>query len=229
LVWLPRWGCDGMITSAQKLLMARAGVSVSNTISFVASTGRSNITPTSSLALPEGIEVGDIVIAASMQDSGTPFVPTGYTLGQVGSTSSVGYMWAYKTMADPVDTEIVGLKDDTYTTHMAMVFRGSSSSPSVSTPPAINVVANGMPNPPSVAAGNGNMVVALGFLDDTSAPAQEDFLPPTGYTFGAASSGVACSVMGAYLAITASDTYDPDAFSGIVTSEPSVGATFVLS
>jgi len=26
LVWLPRWGCDGMITSAQKLLMARAGV-----------------------------------------------------------------------------------------------------------------------------------------------------------------------------------------------------------
>ena len=27
MVWLPRWGCDGMITSAQKLLMARAGVS----------------------------------------------------------------------------------------------------------------------------------------------------------------------------------------------------------
>ena len=26
MVWLPRWGCDGMITSAQKLLMARAGV-----------------------------------------------------------------------------------------------------------------------------------------------------------------------------------------------------------
>jgi len=26
LVWLPRWGCNGMITSAQKLLMARAGV-----------------------------------------------------------------------------------------------------------------------------------------------------------------------------------------------------------
>lgn len=25
MVWLPRWGCDGMITSAQKLLMARAG------------------------------------------------------------------------------------------------------------------------------------------------------------------------------------------------------------
>ena len=27
MVWLPRWGCDGMITSVQKLLMARAGVS----------------------------------------------------------------------------------------------------------------------------------------------------------------------------------------------------------
>ena len=26
MVWLPRWGCNGMITSAQKLLMARAGV-----------------------------------------------------------------------------------------------------------------------------------------------------------------------------------------------------------
>lgn len=26
MVWLPRWGCDGMIGSAQKLLMARAGV-----------------------------------------------------------------------------------------------------------------------------------------------------------------------------------------------------------
>ena len=26
MVWLPRWGCDGMITSSQKLLMARAGV-----------------------------------------------------------------------------------------------------------------------------------------------------------------------------------------------------------
>ena len=25
MVWLPRWGCDGMITSAQKMLMARAG------------------------------------------------------------------------------------------------------------------------------------------------------------------------------------------------------------
>ena len=25
MVWLPRWGCDGMIGSAQKLLMARAG------------------------------------------------------------------------------------------------------------------------------------------------------------------------------------------------------------
>jgi len=25
LVWLPRWGCDGMITSSQKLLMARSG------------------------------------------------------------------------------------------------------------------------------------------------------------------------------------------------------------
>ena len=27
MVWLPRWGCNGMITSSQKLLMARAGVS----------------------------------------------------------------------------------------------------------------------------------------------------------------------------------------------------------
>lgn len=26
MVWLPRWGCDGMITSAQKMMMARAGV-----------------------------------------------------------------------------------------------------------------------------------------------------------------------------------------------------------
>ena len=25
MVWLPRWGCDGMITSAQKMMMARAG------------------------------------------------------------------------------------------------------------------------------------------------------------------------------------------------------------
>ena len=38
MVWLPRWGCDGMITSAQKLLMARAGVQSGLSVSDIFST-----------------------------------------------------------------------------------------------------------------------------------------------------------------------------------------------
>ena len=218
-----------MITSAQKLMMARAGVVSSNTVSYVSDTGRQNIQATSTLTLPSGIEAGDLVIVASMGDSARPEIPTGYTLGQYGSTLSVGYMWAYKVMPSVVDTEATGLSNSSQITHMAIVFRGSSSTPTVLTPPLINALSSGMPDPPSVSASNGNMIVCFGYLDDTTSPAQNDFLAPTGYAFGGASSGVACSVMGAYLAVTASDTYDPDAFSGRTTVEPSVGATLVLA
>mgnify|MGYP006999481347 CR=1 FL=1 len=231
MVWLPRWGCDGMIGSAQKLLMARAGVSVAagggGDITFVSGTGRASILGTTTLDLPSGLQPNDLVIVATMGDSDIPLVPTGYTTGQVGSDSSVGYMWSYKIMGDPVDTQATGLYSSGSMTHMAIAFRGDSgSAPLVAPFPAINVISNGMPDGPSVSASTDNMVVTLGYLDDSVI--QSFVSEPTGYTFAAASSGSNSSVMSAYLKITSDGSYDPGPFTNHTTTQPSVGVTFVI-
>jgi len=220
-----------MITSAQKLLMARAGVPVAagggGDITFVNGTGRGIISGSATLTLPSGLQPNDLVIVATMGDSDVPLVPTGYTTGQVGLTQSTGYMWSYKVMGDPVDTQATGLYQASSMTHMAIAFRSDSgSAPLVATPPAINALANGMPDGPSVSASVDNMVVTLGYLDDSVV--QSFVNAPTGYTFAAASSGSDSSVMSAYLKITSDGSYDPSPFTNHTTTEPSIGVTFVI-
>ena len=64
MVWLPRWGCDGMITSAQKLLMARAGVKPANfPVIETTSTYTGTAATSHSVTLPSGIVSGDFLLA----------------------------------------------------------------------------------------------------------------------------------------------------------------------
>ena len=98
MVWLPRWGCDGMIGSTQKLLMARAGVSAGATaeISYADYFGDSTDIPAFSSRTFTGRDIGTagdkrfIAIACAIRNNGS--IGTSYptiTVGGVATTRIV--------------------------------------------------------------------------------------------------------------------------------------------
>jgi hypothetical protein len=185
------------------------------TIELVGNTGRVTLTG-ASINLPSGLQPGDLVIIASSSDGTTPAYATGYTAGQRGRPDSTGYQWCYKFMGNPVDTTASGLTNNITTTHLAIAFRGvSSTTPLDATSPAVATDDAGSPNPPAITTATNNaVVVALGFLDDDLVSASAG--APTNYTFAAASqsSSSGSTVMAAFRTKTPAGSEDPGAFSG---------------
>ena len=100
MVWLPRWGCDGMITSAQKMMMARAGVKPANfPVIETTSTHVSTSSTSHSVTLPSGIVSGDFLLAFYSADGlGVISEPSGWTLDFKGKNNgqSAGFGYFYR-------------------------------------------------------------------------------------------------------------------------------------
>lgn len=200
-------------------------------VTFVNATAVGVGSSSSTVAIPSGTEPNDIVFVITAMDQAVPNTPTGYTAGQSGRTGvTVGYMWAYKIMPDPVDTTASGLSSNSRATHAAIVFRNAdTTTPLDVTPPSTANGSSGAPNPPSITTATaGAMIVAFGYLDDDEVASA--VTAPSGYTLATATetTGSGATVMAAYLLSTAAGTYDPGAFSGTGLDDAWEAATVAL-
>ncbi len=187
------------------------------------------------ITLPPGLETGDIILVASVSDGGTMNIPSGYTSISSSSTGSPSYQLSYKRVGATPDTQVTGLSPSGLTdtgsaggpgnpagvSHIALVFRGTSTTinPRITTSTANNN--NTSPNPPSISSLiNGDAVVAFGFLDDKSITS---ITPPTGYTVARnqavgsdPDSNIEATLMSAYRILSStSGTEDPGSFGSI--------------
>lgn len=162
------------------------------------------------------LQPGDLVLVATTNDITTPPAPPGYSVLYQSSANSVGHLLAFKFMGNPVDTQISGLAGTywNYSAHIAMAFRGVSTSSPIDVQAAATST-TGMPNPPGLSTSvNGAMIVALGYLDDDRISAT--ISPPSGFTIGTTSQSTTtgASMMGAYLLQSTRGFVDPALFTG---------------
>jgi len=108
LVWLPRWGCDGMITSAQKMMMARAGAKPlveGFTVLFGSPVFSSSATSVL-VPYPSGIEAGDrLFVTGLANNSGAVGTISGWTTLSVAGDYGVDN----KKVADGTESGTVAL------------------------------------------------------------------------------------------------------------------------
>jgi len=147
---------------------------------------------TGSITLPLGIEVGDLVLVASVSDAGTLSTPLNYTSITNINGQDPSYQLSYKFIESSTETTVDGLTTTTVqtggpssgqprgTAHIVQVFRGADPAATISFADSSNN--NGNPNPPPIngVAAN-NIVAAFAFVDDISITATA----PGGYTLGA--------------------------------------------
>lgn len=147
---------------------------------------------TGSITLPLGIEVGDLVLVASVSDAGTLSTPLNYTSITNINGQDPSYQLSYKFIESSTETTVDGLTTTTVqtggpgsgqprgTAHIVQVFRGADPASVISFTNSSNN--NGNPNPPPIngVAAN-NIVAAFAFVDDISITATA----PGGYTLGA--------------------------------------------
>ena len=183
---------------------------------------------TGSIPLPTGIQVGDLVLVASVSDGGTLSTPswaggpTSYNSITNINNQDPSYQLSYKFVESLLETTVDGLSPTTIqtggqprgTAHIVQVFRGADPAATISFNTSSNN--NGNPNPPPIngVAAN-NIVAAFAFVDDISITST----PPTGYTLGALQSvgtnpngTQEATVMCAYNLTPSTPTEDPGAF-----------------
>lgn len=196
---------------------------VGETIATITLVGTTSSTGTS-ITLPAGLLEGDMVVIASVADSTTQTLPTGYTPGQNGAINTTQYIWSYKFMGAVPDTTAVGLSSTS--AHIAFVFRGvDTTSPFAAVTPAVSSGITGRPDAPAVTTVTDNaVIVAMGFLDDDSV-ASSVTAPATYTLINAEQNG--STVMTAYKTKTPAGIDDPAAFGG-TGSDAWVGATFAV-
>ena len=155
MVWLPRWGCDGMITSSQKLLMARAGVSAGvPDVTFVGYDYNVSSGGTLTLSAYSGMQVGDMLIYVwNGRNGNTDRIaePSGYTF-ITGTGSSDNHPTTYTNYKIAASGDLTA--SETYTTSgedfsiTRMLFRGASEIGFVGT---MDRVGTGTSNPSATA------------------------------------------------------------------------------
>ncbi len=178
------------------------------------------------LTLPTGLSTNDIILLASVSDSGTitpPPVAQGYTT-ILSSTTGPSYHLSYKRIGTTIDTQITGL-DSTSSNgsdiaHIAMVFRGVTPTGTPYITPT-TASGTGSPNPPDITTNTPNfMSVIFGFLNnksiiptDITVPANYDGLVSQAVGEGLSATNEA-TLMSAYrfLSGTSSVTETPAAF-----------------
>jgi hypothetical protein len=184
-------------------------------ITFVGGTGRQTLS-SGTLALPSGLQPGDLVIIATSSDTISNLgLAQGYTLGgDIFETDTIFGRWCYKFMGSPVDTSASGLTNDSRTTHLAVAFRGVDPNNPLDVPATSEAISGqGLPNAPQIVTITNNaMIVALGFHDDDLIA--NSIQAPTGYTFGAASqsTSIGSTVMAAHKVLATAGAEDPPPF-----------------
>ena len=187
------------------------------TITHVGSSGIGTVTASgaTSMDLPTGLLPGDLVLVAFASDNDKyddVGDPPGYTLVGFDDNGVGAAIW-YKFMGEIPDTQVtIDAGGNSNTSYLCSVYRGVDSSTPLANTPAFANASSGMPNPPSVSATSGQMVIPFGFLDDDRlTPAA-----PTDYTLSASSSSQnsGSTVMTAYLLADSDATYDAAAFDG---------------
>jgi hypothetical protein len=127
------------------------------------------------LTLPIGLSTNDIILLASISDSGTidtaPVLAQGYTT-ILSSTTGPSYQLLYKRIGATVDTQITGLDSISSTgsdiAHIAMVFNGVTPTGTPYITPA-TASGTGNPDPPNITTNTPNfMSVIFGFLNNKS-------------------------------------------------------------
>jgi len=213
-----------MITSAQKLLMARAGAGVSANPSaeYVGSVTKSALNSTDFDTAEESLdvlsiaEVGDLVVIAITTDTsgddtfsweGMPFSNI-YTLMATGNPNVyVGYRVV---QAGDTNPYVSGVSGWDYLSIVASVFRNANTYLGYQV-----ASGTGLPDPPSLAA-SGRLWVITGHLDDDHVT---DWVAPSNYTLaaseisaGSVASGASSTVLAYRIEDLSSD--DPGGFSG---------------
>lgn len=178
MVWLPRWGCDGVIGSSQKLLMASGGVENPLIVGFAEDlrySSSNNISFASDAIV--GVEAGDLLILTAANDlSCNTQLPSGWTSGfsYNAFNGSSNYFLFYK-IATSSDVSVTATYAGTSSSQNAVVLlaiRGSFVS-------VTDTSTTRSRNPPSVSVSNGDIVLCgFGYQDELSKPT---VTAPSGY------------------------------------------------
>lgn len=111
-----------------------------------------------SLSVPSGLQLGDVLLVVSVNTNATCLLATGFTNGQAANTNAVGYRWAYKVVTGSVDTTVAGLTSAA--NHWITYFRGVSTSPVLDVAaPTRGTATSGSPNSPSITPVTSNALV----------------------------------------------------------------------
>lgn len=158
--------------------------------------------PLNQLALPSGLDAGDLVICSSISDAGTLNVPTGFTTIRTNTAGTPSYQLSYRILAAG-ETTITGLSPQGQQNgggpagiaHACFAFSGQDPAfplvgydptntfnpTDITTAPFASGTFNGGngPNPLGLPSpGAGDAIIAVAFLDDISVSAT----PPTNYS-----------------------------------------------
>jgi len=210
-----------MITSSQKLLMARAGAGGS-IVGLVGYAETKVTSATNSIDIDVSglnIQSGDVGIFICGMHSGATNQPSGWTADNQGSRAESAHI-TFSGGETTVNFTGSNMDDGVGT---VFVYRGYTF-----TSYAVQLNFSGMPNPPSASVSSGDKFFIFGGIDD-------DILTmtaPSGYSLILADSvGVqetGMSYASAEKDITASGTEDPAAFGG-AGSDINLGYTYVLT
>lgn len=100
-------------------------IALKRTVGQVPSLVGSSQSTGTTISLPTGTQVGDLVIIASASDGTVQTRPITYNRGQQGTNQPVQYMWTWKTVDSVTDTVASGLSINSV--HIAFTFRNIGS------------------------------------------------------------------------------------------------------
>jgi hypothetical protein len=170
-----------------------------------------------SMSVPSGMQAGDVLIHATVNDQGSPCLSTdGYTLITSYTPGPYGAM-QYKVMGPTPDTSITWDTANSTGSHIAFAFRGVDTTNVLDVAISQANSTSGMPNCPSITpVNNGCCILLYGGLDDDVVASSVS--APSGFTLigavQAGTSGNGSTSMAAYAIQETAAAIDPAAFGG---------------